>query len=807
MSVYLRLYLIPFLLFLLGGNVFAQSNPTNIEGKVLDEYLRPSANASVRLLSHPDSSVIATVASDANGFFEFKNIKPGSYLIGVSKVGYNRFFSVQYHIGEHSSTIKTADVKLVPLNFKIKEITITAKKDYIEVRPDKTVINIEKSIVAAGNNMFDVLRNAPGVKVSGDEILYKGGQKALVAINGKVSQYTGEQLAELLKSYPSSMVTSVELIDNPPAKYDAAGGGLINIVLKKDSNLGTRVSLTETAAIGENYKLNSSASINYRTKKLNVFGTYTFSATEIRRFWDVDRILNRSSEVNEFDMRYRSVNNSKNHSFNAGVDWAISPNQNLGVLFYGYANLSGIDKRNTTYVKTNSVLDSTVSTLSDIDRDVYNLNYNVNYKGTFGRNTLTADADYASYNRHSTENLTNNFLIAADNSQPSPLRYNIVSPADIDVYSLKLDFTHTFSTSANLSAGLKNSSVKSDNKIDFNEATPNGYTPVAALTDRFIYDEVLQAGYVSYKGKFKNTSITAGLRAEHTSAKRHAFNPDSRIDTNYLNLFPSAQVSQQLSEEHLLSFSYGRRISRPNYQDLNPFVAYIDPYAFSTGNPYLRPQYTHGFQLADVYKIKYKLALNFNIINDFYTTIYQQNDLTGGYTTIKSNIGKRYTYGAEITAPFDITNWWSIDNYISFSYDRYAYSARDAVHRNAFDLFVQANQYFTVGKNYKAELNATYDTPTYFGIKNYREQYYFSAGISRSILNNRGSVKLAVSDIFNTQIERYSSRYLNLNLTGREKPGTRFISATFTYRFGNNSLKAARKRTGGSGDEVSRLGD
>ncbi|GAA4923030.1 outer membrane beta-barrel family protein [Mucilaginibacter defluvii] len=787
----------------------AQTDTKAIEGKVLTEAMRPADAATVKLLNHPDSALIASTISDQNGFFEFRNIKPGKYFIAISKVGYNRFFTVQYVIGENTGNIKTPDVKLVPLNYQLKEVKVTAKKDFVEVRPDKTVINVEKSIVSAGNNMLDVLRNAPGVKVSGEDVLFKGGQKALIAINGKVTQLTGEQLAELLKSYQSSMVNSVELIANPSAKYDAAGGGLINIVLKKNRDLGWRISVSQSAAAGENYKFNSAVNLNYRSKKVNLFGSYVFAANEIPRFWDVDRLINVGPNVSEYRMRYKGTTRLKSYTFNTGADWTISPKQNLGFIVHGYSTPADIDKRNTTYIANNSVPDSTITTRSGIDRTIYNLNYNINYKGSFGadnKHVLSADLDLSDYNRRSDENLRNDFFNPAGAVVRDPLFYQVYSPADINVYSAKVDYTRVISANTNVDAGVKVSKVNSDNRIDFSEQVNGAAQLVPGLTDHFVYKERIEAGYINLHTKIGSTDVTAGLRAEQTHANRTSYNPNRVADTSYFNLFPSIQLIRSVGEEHQFTLSYNRRIGRPNYQDLNPFVAYIDPYAFSTGNPFLKPQYVSSVELADTYLIKFKAALSFSITNDFYTTIYEQNNATGVYTTTKSNVANRHVYGLEITAPFDITPWWQITNYIELSHSRYFYKEAGAGNKHAYDFLTQVNQSFNITDKFKAEVNANYETPTYFGIKNYREQYYFSAGMSHAILHDQGTIRLAMSDIFNTQIDRYDTRFLNLNMRGREKPGTRFVTATFTYRFGNNSLKAARKRTGGSGEEVSRMG-
>ncbi|MEO6148700.1 MAG: outer membrane beta-barrel family protein, partial [Mucilaginibacter sp.] len=384
-----------------------------------------------------------------------------------------------------------------------------------------------------------------------------------------------------------------------------------------------------------------------------------------------------------------------------------------------------------------------------------------------------------------------------------PLLFRINSPSVITVYSGKVDYTQLIQKHSILDAGVKFSKISSDNKIDFEEKQNGQFENVANLTDHFIYHEQINAAYVNFNRKFDKLSFTAGLRAEQTLANRKSLNPDRVADTSYFNIFPSVQVNYDVNDDHQLSFAYNRRITRPNYQDLNPFVSYIDQHTYSTGNPFLRPQYMSNFEVADIYLIKFRGALTYSVIKDFQATIFRQNDTT--LFTTRENIGTRHQIMAEIQAPFDITKWWQVSNFLEATYERYFYDMPGAKRRNAYDLIARVNQTFIITPKLRAELNAYYETPTYFGIKYYREQYYFSAGTSYTILNSQGSIRLAVSDIFNTQVYRYNTNFLNLDLRGREKSGTRFITATFAYRFGNVQLKNVRKRTGGNVEEQNRL--
>lgn len=781
---------------------YAQNGYT-VTGKVSTVKALSSEGATVFLLRYPDSSVVKTSICNKPGDFEFDNIKTGSYIVLVSKIGFKKYYSSIIQVV--NADINLNNFELIPATTDLTEVTITGKRDYIEVRPDKTVLNVDRSILATGNSVFDILNTAPGVRVIENSITLKGGQKALVAINGKpIGQLSDEQLADLLKSYQSSMISQIEIINNPPARYDAAGGGVINIILKKSKDYGFKANITESASAGQDYKLNSGINLHYRTKYFNFFGAYNFNDSKIPRTLDIDRTIYQTT----FNQDYIGTTHLKNNGFTGGVDFNPTPNQAIGVLMYGYYNQIGIDKTNNTAILNNSVLDSNITTKSHIDRTVTNLNYNVNYKGSFGKaanTTLSADVDYSTYKRFSSELLENDFF-DQNGSLYRSVFYQDNSPSNINVRSERIDFTQALSKTGTLGAGLKNNQVNSNNEIDFGQrtATDPTYSPVALLTDDFVYNERINAAYLNYDDKFNKTSVSLGLRAEQTNSSAVSVNPDKTAIRSYFDLFPNLEVTQPVNTANTLIFDYNRRITRPQYQDLNPFVAYIDEYFYSTGNTFLKPQYTTVYQITDIFKEKYKLDISIQNTKDFFVPIFQQDNTTRVITATTRNIGTRAEYSAELTLPFDLNKWWNTNIYLYGSFQRYMYYDPQPT-KSTTDFEVKITQDFTITNSIRAELFTSWESPTYFGIKQYAEEWATRAGVSKSILNDNGSIKLAISDIFNSQYYQYTSRYQNLNLSGMEKAGSRFLTATFTYRFGKQSVQSNRKHTSGNADEQKRL--
>ena len=783
---------------------FAQTGYA-VRGKVSTDSTIPAEGATVTLLNYPDSAIVKSTICVQGGHFGFENIKPGSYMLFVHKLGYERKYTHEYKVLDGDIAID--NVTLHTESSQLGEVKITDKRDYIEVKPGKTVLNVDKSILASGNSVFDILSTAPGVRIVDNQVLLKGGQKALVAINGKaIGQMNDEQLADMLKSYQSGMISQIELIENPSAKYDAAGGGgVINIILKKNKETGFKANITESAAYGQDYKLSTGFNFNYRTTKLNLFGGYTFADNKTPRLLDINRIIGPTN----LDENYNSTTYLKNHSFNGGADYSVGAKQTIGALIYGYHSGAGIDKGNITNIANNGVVDSAITENSHIDRDITNLNYNLNYRGSFGKGdgtTLSADLDYSTYDRSSAELLRNDFFQANGIPYKQPMYYIDNSPSHIKVRSEKLDFSQALSKTGTLGLGVKNNQVNSNNIIDFDgrvDSIPQ-FTPVPSLTDHFIYNERIDAAYVNYSDKFNNTSLALGLRAEQTKSFSESLNPNKTVNRSYLDFFPNVEVTQDISKDNSLTANYNRRILRPNYQDLNPFVAYIDEYSYSTGNTFLKPEYISTYSIAELFKAKYKVALSMVVTSGFFVPVFQQNDSTKVFTTTTSNIGTRYEYSLEFTLPIDITKWWTASLYLYGGYDRLIYNS-DSLRVKTSDFTVQATQDFTIAKGLRLEVYGSWESPTYYGIKQYRAQWESRAGISQAILNNNGTIRLAVSDIFNTDEYKYNSHYANLDLTGREKAGSRFITATFIYHFGKQSVKGAAKRVGGNVDEQNRL--
>ncbi|HEX3385046.1 MAG TPA: outer membrane beta-barrel protein, partial [Mucilaginibacter sp.] len=641
----------------------AQTVSASLSGMVQIENHSPADAATIVLLNAKDSSIVKSTITDQKGAFNFAGLHSGVYLLFITKLNYAKNYFGPYPVTE-GNPVNTGIIALRQAARQLSEVAITGKKDFVEIHPDKTVLNVEQNITAAGNSLYDVLASSPGVKVNNGDILYHGGQKALIAIDGKPVLLTGEELVNFLKNYQSSSISRIELVDNPGAKYEAsAAGGMINIILKKNTGLGSNFSVSQSAGLGDDYKYVTGLIYTLRTEKLNLFASYGFQDSKTPHTISNTREINTGGQLYDFDIDYLAHLKAINNSFSIGLDYQPAKGQTIGFLVNGFYNNTPIDKANTTAIYTNGQLDSTILTKSSITRTISNMSYDLNYKGNLdraGHSVLSGNADYVDYRRSSNEMLQNDFFNASGQNENDPIFYQDSSPSHITIKSANLDFTQRIDGSSHLDIGVKSSRVNSNNNIDFNQLIGGSYRPDSMLTDHFIYNEHIDAAYAGFHGKFNQTTISLSLRDERTSSSSLSASPNHAIDTAYNNLFPNISVSQPLDKNNLLTAFYTRSIQRPNYQDLNPFVAYVDQFYHTQGNPFLKPAYVNTYQVSDLINDKYKISLMTKVTDHYFATIFEQDNVTKVYTSTKANLGSHYQYQLTLDLPVDITRWWNI---------------------------------------------------------------------------------------------------------------------------------------------------
>ena len=819
------LFLFASLLFIPNFETFAQGK---ISGQITDDKNKIVEFASVTLLKAKDSTLVKGALSDQNGSFEFEKIASGEYLVNVSQMGYKKFYTPRFSLDSDNLNVKLSNLIMQEDSKQLSEVQVVANKPFIEQQLDKTVVNVENSIVSAGSTALEVLEKAPGITVDKDgNISLKGKQNVLVMMDGKPTYMSAGDLANLLRNMQSSSLDKIEIMTNPPAKYDAAGNaGVINIKTKKNQNMG----LNGSATVGMGYgffrslpKENGSLNLNYRQGKLNLFGNFSgnnrknFQINDIRR-----KFVENGKTLSGFDQIADSDKQNSSFSYKMGADYFIDSKNTIGVLVNGMnGNFKELLDNQAIIKNAVGVMDSTSITKGDIKNTWGNYSANINFKHVIdstGRE-WTVDADYARYNA---DNLMQYRTSKYDllNILRQTRNEDGMTASKIDIYALKADLVFPINKTSKFEAGVKSSYVNSNNDMRFEFLVGDLQTRTIDPTRSrdFLYKENINAGYLNYSKEIKKLSIQLGIRVENTIGKGTLLGKNL-LDRNYTNVFPSVFLRQKLSAKHQLGMSYSRRIDRPSYEDLNPFLYFLDPYTFQQGNELLLPQFTDAVELSHTFMDAITTTINYSRTNGVMTEILQQNNALKLTNVTKYNIGYVDNFGIAFSVPVPITKWWFSNTYFNLYNNHYVgdipkttvdangisntiYQPLDA---RATTYMLNMTHQFTLPKKFSLELSGYYQSPFIEGQLVGKPMGQVSFGVQKKVLKDKATIKLNVNDIFWTNQFRGSFIFNDIDVQIVNKWESRTARMTFTYRFGNNKVASARQRQTGLEDEKGRV--
>ena len=786
----------------------------SISGSLLDEGNEKVPFATVLLFNASDSSMVKGQISDVDGNFSFPQIKEGNYFLESSFVGYEKLTTENFYF-DGKSDYNVPALTFISSPEQLVEVAVVAQRDIIEVQPDKTVFNVEGSINAKGNTALELLRKSPGVIVDNNEnLLIQGKSGVLVYIDGKRSPLGGEDLAAYLNNLQSDQIDAIEVITNPSAKYDAEGNaGIINIRLVKDKNLGSNGTANLGFRYGLNPKYNGSLNLNHRTKKLNVFGSYSLFTGENENTF----FLTRNQNGTFFDQTNRSISDDVNHGFRIGTDFFINNKMTVGFLVSGNRseneNLSNSNTviSETTDFEVDSLLLASNDQLSTRD----NTNYNLNFDWRIGEGkSLSVDLDHGHFENFSDSFQPNIYTLPDGNTELANNTFSIITPTEIDIYTAKIDFETKF-LDGQLGAGLKTTNITTDNTFDYFDIDQNG-NEIKDLnrSNNFVYMERVNAAYISWqKNLSEKVNFMGGLRAEHTHSDGELTstqqNDDEKVVRNYLNFFPSAGLTYSLNQSNNVRLSYSRRIDRPNYQDLNPFEFRLDELSFQKGNPFLRPQYSNTVGFTHTYKGTLSTSLNYTSISDVSTQITEADDANENASRLRFvNLARQTNLGLTVSYPFSIAKWWNVYATVTgYRLHNEANIEGDVIDLTVTSMNGYAQNTFTLPKGFQVELSGWYNAPAIWaGNWTTDSQWDMSAGISKQLFKNQGNLKVSVSDIFLTNPWGGESNFGILQMTGSGRWESRQVRINFSYAFGNKQVKGARRRKTGMEEESNRVG-
>ncbi|MBN8699605.1 MAG: TonB-dependent receptor [Chitinophagales bacterium] len=802
------------LFFVLCSNLALKAQ--KIHGIATSNDNKPIPSATVGLLKAKDSSVVKWATTKTDGSYEFAQIPAGQYLIAISHVNHSKSFSA---IVEHAGNADYAvpPILMSPLQKKLAGVTVTSKRPILEVKADKTIFNVEGTVNAMGTDALELLKRSPGVQADKDDNLSMSGKNGVqVYIDGRPTPLGGKDLADYLKSIPSAQIEAIEIISNPSARYDAAGNaGIINIRLKKNKSLGTNGSINSGYAIGIYPKYNGGLFLNHRNKKVNLFGSYNTNIAKQEFTIDFDRTILDTF----FQNRTLMIIDPVFHSYKTGADYFVSKKSTIGVLINGVVANGEVNSVSTTPViyKPSSTISKILKagTNTDFTRNNINTNINYRYADSTGRE-LNLDGDYGHFKIRTSQYQPNIYYDPTGTVETSRIIYRMIAPNDIYIGTLKADYTMPFQK-GQLSFGGKIAVINSKNDFRRLDVFPTYEKQDTLRSNNFNYKENINALYINFNKSFKKVVIQFGVRMENTNtegrSKGYKLNAtgnyvtyDSSFERRYTNLFPSAAITFNGKPQSQWSISYSRRIDRPTYQSLNPFEFRLDEYSFSKGNTGLRPQYTNSVAITHIYKFKLTSKLSYSHTKDIFTQFFDTTERSKVFIT-QRNLAKQNTVGFDITYPLQL-KWYS--GFINLN-SYYSHYEADLGPGRVVDLDIYAlslvmQHSFSLGKGYRTEFTANYSSPSISqGTLKTKSLWGLDAGMQKSILKNKGTVRIAVSDIFQTRWPKSVSDFAGQELYSRNRLESRQFRINFSYRFGSNQVKGARQRRTGAEDELNRV--
>lgn len=806
------LFLIAALLVCQGSSAQENTPKTSLSGRVQSSEGNILEFSTISLKKVSDSVSVKTVITNAAGNFEIADIPDGIYFIQASLVGYKSHFTDSFTIdGALSNMIPNnpLSITLTATEKTMTEVVVSSKKPIIRRKLDKTILNVENSILSSGSTAFEILQMAPGVTIgNSDNIELLGKGSPLIMVDGKPSSLSKEQISIWLKGMSSDMISEIEIISQPSAKYDAAGvSGIINIVTKRIKTVGFTGNTVIATGYGRGGKYRGNVNMAYKANKYALTADYSYGFNNSIRYLTVDRVVFHPQGNVYFDRSGDMNNFSRIQNYKTSFTYFINKNNSVGLQLLGYENSEKLSSENFTGIfDYTRFLDSSLTSKSTENSTYKNLGGNFNFSSkldTLGR-MFTFDADYNVF-RNKTFRIFSNKLSDKSGSiigNEDFIRNNF--PTLIKVATLKSDLVYPLRNKINLEMGVKASFVNTDNNNLLDSLINNQWKPSLSQSNQFIYNENIGSAYLLANKSFKKFSAQTGLRVEKTNSVSESLTLNSKATRKYVDFFPSLYLAREFNNNLNIGFSYSRRIERPNYQNLNPFRFYDDRYTYHEGNPYLKAAYTNSLELSSSFGKYYSTVLQYSKTTGVIAEDIQQEVLNDSTVFTKSfyrNYQTLNSLSVVLSFSKDVNSWWSTDKTITINRSQYL-DTFGGLNRNLSNSNFALNffEFFSLSKTISAELGGFYRTPSLYGFIKSNARFKIDVGLKKSLWNKKANIRLKITDIFDTNRFEGQAVYgdVDVKIINRFESRTAFL--TFSLNFGNKKLEV--KRRNGSDKDV-----
>ncbi|MEO0900034.1 MAG: outer membrane beta-barrel family protein [Bacteroidota bacterium] len=803
-----HLFCLCLLLSVLLNTSFAQ-----VTGRITEENGEEIVAANVLVYALPDSNLMKGQISKQDGSFAFHTLRPGTYLLQVNMVGFNSYQSNSFTLRALHEAYDLGKIVLEPKSVQLEEVEISAQKQLFEQKIDRLVVNVASSATAAGNTALEVLERAPGVILdrSNNNLSLAGKDGVIVMINGKRNYMPISGVIQLLGGMSAEEIDKVELITTPPANFDAEGNaGYINIVLKENSNYGFNGSTTVTTGYGRGERANANVNLNYRRNKFNVFGTYSFLLNGQEQRFEAYRTQNIGDQVLQVATVSDRDPTQLNHNVRFGMDYQLSKKTVIGILGAGYDTKWTMDAFNTSSLDYSSLPDTL------INLDVYELNQWRHYMGNFNiqhkfseNSNITFNADYLYYRDNNPTTYDNTYLDEGGNTiLTDQLRSGKVTPIRIAVGTL--DYTTQIKDKVKLETGIKATLSRFTNDVEVSNFRSEWMTD-PSLTGIFFLKEEIGAAYAAIETNLtEKIFMKAGLRYEYTQSNLSSEEEENIVDRTYGNFFPSIFLTRNIGETQSINLSYSRRITRPTFNDMAPFVQFLDPTTFFSGNAALQPSISDAIKLD--YRIKtFMFSLSYTYEDSTIARFQARIDPeTNRQITNATNLKSTETINLSATFPLKLTDWWDMQYNLNGTYGRFqSYFDNELVTvvRPVFNGFT--SQKFKLPKGFHFEVSGFYRSPFVFGTVDIKSIWQVGTAVRKTLGKdgNGGTLTFNVNDLFNSLKFVGETNLPEFNLVNRGvfDFSQRTFLLTYSKPFGSSKVRAARQRNTASEEERGRV--
>jgi outer membrane receptor protein involved in Fe transport len=798
-----------FLCTLLSSQALAQRG--SLTGRLSDEKGAALRFANVAILKAGDTSFVAGGLTREDGKFSLSTPGPGRYLLRMSSIGFTEQQSEPFDVTDSlfskdfGTTVLKTDVK------SLQEVSVTAQRPTITQLADRMVVSVEGTAMAAGNTAYAVLAKAPGVFIDADGNIQLNGRAGVtIMLDGKLTYLSARDLRTLLEGMAAENIKSIEIITNPSAKYDAEGtSGILNINLRKNVLQGINGSVYSGYNFnGKQHGYSAGGNINYKNRRWNSFLNLDAARRVGGREATFTRIFYGRDKTTYFDqVAEGNFAVEGPPSVRLGTDYSFNDRHSIGAMAYYATNYAESDFLTETYIggepkKYAQYVDADNFSNNRFTSFTSNLHYNgkLDSLGT----TFSTDLDYVRITNKGESFFYNYFTNLVTDQKTQDFLYTS-TPNGYDIYSGKVDFSRPFGKGRKLETGAKVSRVISDNDFRF-YFNNSGLVLDPRRTNHFNYRENIYAAYLNYNGPLgKKLLLQAGLRAERTESLGRLLTTGEENSRDYLNLFPSLFLQHKVNDNYGVNYSYSRRLSRPNYGNLNPFTSYRDPYTLTRGNPYLRPQYTHAFSIAQSFKKLYVLTASYNLTKDVISELPQLDVATATTIYYTGNVDDAHSVSLSGVGPLKITKKWDTQNTLLLNYSKFSLTDANGRHINE-QLFymLQSNHTIQLPKAFRMELNLLYRGPAASGLYHMAAMSRVDVAFKRSFLKKKLDLSVNANDLFK------GYRFLwTTDIAGNVNEFDQYmrfrnVGLTLRYNFSKGQKVEERRRN--SLEEVNRAG-